>query len=84
MAATSQSTAVSQTGRLKLTVDSLDLLADLSPESVALIVTSRPVAQLRQKSYVNESQDAYGAWLLEFGRRSLPIPTFALDVGTHQ
>lgn len=65
--------------------NSLDLLDAMTPQSVDLIVTSPPFALLRQKSYGNESQDAYVDWLLEFGRRALPAlkPTgsFVLDLG---
>lgn len=65
--------------------DSLDLMAELPQESVDLIVTSPPFALLRQKAYGNEMQADYVDWLLEFGRRALPIlkPTgsFVLDLG---
>lgn len=65
--------------------DSLDLLDALESESVDLIVTSPPFALLRQKSYGNENQDAYVAWLTEFGRKALrvlrPTGSFVLDLG---
>jgi len=65
--------------------DSLNFLDAMEAESVDLIVTSPPFALLRQKSYGNESQDTYVDWLLEFGKRSLPVlkPTgsFVLDLG---
>lgn len=54
-------------------------------ESVNLIITSPPFALLRQKSYGNESQDAYVEWLLEFGRRAQPVlkntGSFVIDLG---
>ncbi|MDQ3410777.1 MAG: site-specific DNA-methyltransferase [Chloroflexota bacterium] len=65
--------------------DSLDLLDALEAESVDLIVTSPPFALLRQKTYGNESQDAYVDWLLQFGRRAhrglKPTGSFVLDLG---
>lgn len=65
--------------------DSLDLLASLDSDSVDLIVTSPPFALLRQKSYGNETQDAYVDWLLEFGRAAhrvlKPTGSFVLDLG---
>lgn len=65
--------------------DSLNLLATLESDSVDLIVTSPPFALLRQKTYGNESQDAYVDWLLEFGRRAhrilKPTGSFVLDLG---
>lgn len=65
--------------------DSLEMLEDLPPESIDLIVTSPPFALLRQKAYGNEDQAAYVDWLLEFGRRSLPVlkpgGSFVLDLG---
>lgn len=65
--------------------DSLDLLEVMEPESIDLILTSPPFALLRKKSYGNQEQDLYVDWLLEFGRRSLPVlkPTgsFVLDLG---
>jgi DNA modification methylase len=65
--------------------DSLDLLDALEPGSIDLIITSPPFALLRQKSYGNESQDAYVEWLLEFGRRALPVlkstGSFVMDLG---
>lgn len=65
--------------------DSLELLDSLERESVDLIVTSPPFALLRKKSYGNEEQHEYVDWLLEFGRRSLPVlkdtGSFVLDLG---
>lgn len=62
--------------------DSLGLLATIPPESVDLLVTSPPFALLRQKPYGNESQSDYVDWLLEFGRRALPVlkPTGSLVI----
>ena len=65
--------------------DSLDVLDAIESETVDLIVTSPPFALLRQKTYGNESQDAYVDWLLEFGRRAhrtlKPTGSFVLDLG---
>lgn len=65
--------------------DSLDLLEAMEPESIDLILTSPPFALLRKKAYGNQDQDLYVDWLLEFGRRALPVlkPTgsFVLDLG---
>ena len=43
------------------------MLRLLPNESLDLIVTSPPFALLRQKSYGNEDQADYVAWLVEFG-----------------
>lgn len=65
--------------------DSLNLLDELAAESVDLIITSPPFALLRQKTYGNQAQAAYVAWLLEFGRRARrvlkPTGSFVLDLG---
>ncbi len=65
--------------------DSLDLLAALPDRSIDLIVTSPPFPLLRKKSYGNEEQEAYVAWLGQFGaaaRRVLKeTGSFVLDVG---
>jgi len=65
--------------------DSLDLLDSIDADSVDLIVTSPPFALLRQKSYGNESQEAYVDWLIKFGCRAhrvlKPTGSFVLDLG---
>jgi DNA modification methylase len=65
--------------------DSLDLLDALGEDSVDLIITSPPFALLRQKTYGNESQDAYVDWLLSFGRLAhrvlKPTGSFVVDLG---
>ena len=65
--------------------DSRDLLTRLPAASVDLIVTSPPFALLRRKSYGNEDQSAYVAWLAEFGRAAHRVlkdsGSFVLDIG---
>ena len=65
--------------------DSREVLALLPERSVDLIVTSPPFALLRQKSYGNEKQEGYVAWLKEFGKAALPVlketGSFVLDLG---
>jgi DNA modification methylase len=73
-----------QHGR-QLCADSREILELLAPESVDLIITSPPFALLRKKSYGNEEQDDYVAWLLEFGvaaKRALKSGgSFVIDLG---
>lgn len=70
---------------LQLSGDSRSLLALMPEESIDLIVTSPPFALLRKKSYGNEEQSEYVAWLCEFGRAALrvlkPTGSFVLDLG---
>lgn len=70
---------------LQVCADSCEILAALPEASVDLIVTSPPFALLRQKSYGNEDQTEYVAWLSEFGRAALrPLKdtgSFVLDLG---
>jgi len=70
---------------VQLCADSREILARLPDESIDLIVTSPPFALLRQKSYGNEDQSQYVAWLTEFGRAALrPLKqtgSFVLDLG---
>src|SRR5688572_19033745 len=47
--------------------DSLDVLADLEPSSVDLIMTSPPFGLVRKKSYGNEDADEYIGWFKPFG-----------------
>jgi site-specific DNA-methyltransferase (cytosine-N4-specific) len=69
----------------QLSADSREVLANLPPESVDLIFTSPPFALLRQKTYGNEDQAAYVAWLVEFGKAAFPAlrstGSFVLDLG---
>lgn len=70
---------------VQLCSDSREALSALPADSVDLIVTSPPFALLRQKSYGNEDQSAYVAWLGEFGEAALrvlkPTGSFVLDLG---
>ncbi len=52
--------------------DSRELLRQLEPASLDLLVTSPPFALLRKKSYGNEDQAQYVGWLKEFGAAALP------------
>jgi DNA modification methylase len=65
--------------------DSRVLLAQLPDASVDLIVTSPPFALLRRKSYGNEDQSSYVAWLAAFGRAAHRVlkdtGSFVLDLG---
>ena len=77
---------VYQTRRgVQLCADSRAVLRTLPADSVDLIVTSPPFALLRQKSYGNESQSEYVAWLGEFGEAAFrvlkPTGSFVLDLG---
>lgn len=77
---------VYQTRRgIQLCADSRDVLRSLPDDSVDLVVTSPPFALLRQKSYGNEDQSEYVAWLAEFGQAALrvlkPTGSFVLDLG---
>lgn len=64
---------------------SIDLLARLDDESVDLVVTSPPFALQRKKSYGNEDQSEYIAWLSEFGglvfNKLKPTGSFVIDLG---
>lgn len=70
---------------MQLRGDSRALLRSLPERSVDLIVTSPPFALLRKKSYGNEEQPTYVAWLLEFGREAHRVlkdsGSFVLDLG---
>lgn len=69
----------------QLAADSRDVLAILPDESVDLIVTSPPFALLRKKSYGNEDQAEYVAWIASFGEAAWrvlkPDGSFVLDLG---
>ncbi len=65
--------------------DALALLAELSDESVNLVLTSPPFALQREKEYGNRSQSDYVEWLAQFARlvqRKLkPDGSFVVDLG---
>jgi DNA modification methylase len=69
----------------QLTGDSRQLLALLPDNSIDLIMTSPPFALLRQKTYGNELQADYVAWLSGFGQAAhrvlKPSGSFVLDLG---
>ena len=48
--------------------DSLDLMRELEPQSVNLILTSPPFALTRKKEYGNASADEYIEWFMPFAR----------------
>ena len=70
---------------VQLCADSREVLKALPDASVDLVVTSPPFALLRQKSYGNEDQAEYVAWLGDFGaavhRVLKPTGSFVLDLG---
>jgi site-specific DNA-methyltransferase (cytosine-N4-specific) len=70
---------------VQASADSREILASLPSNSVDLIVTSPPFALLRQKSYGNEAQEPYVAWLGEFGEAAFRVlkdtGSFVLDLG---
>src|SRR6185369_9890043 len=70
---------------LQLAADSRETLSLLPSDSVDLILTSPPFALLRQKSYGNHEQEAYVAWLGEFGAAAFRVlketGSFVLDLG---
>jgi site-specific DNA-methyltransferase (cytosine-N4-specific) len=70
---------------LQVCGDSREILKLLPDESVDLIVTSPPFALLRQKSYGNEEQAAYVAWLAGFGEAARRVlketGSFVVDLG---
>src|SRR5438094_948625 len=65
--------------------DSQELLRELLPDSVDLVITSPPFALQRQKEYGNLAEDDYIDWFLGFGRevqRVLkPSGSFVVDLG---
>lgn len=70
---------------LQLCADSLDILQRLPDCSIDLLITSPPFALLRQKSYGNEEQEEYVAWLGRFGEAAHRVlkhsGSFVLDLG---
>jgi site-specific DNA-methyltransferase (cytosine-N4-specific) len=69
----------------QLCADSRSILKMLPTDSIDLIVTSPPFALLRQKSYGNEDQSEYVAWLSSFGQEAFralkPSGSFVIDLG---
>lgn len=65
--------------------DSRELLAQLPDNSLNLVMTSPPFALLRKKEYGNQEQQAYVAWLAEFGalvyQKLRDDGSFVLDLG---
>lgn len=65
--------------------DSLDVLRDLAAESIDLVVTSPPLALLREKAYGNAEQSEYVDWLLGFAplvhRILKPTGSYVIDLG---
>lgn len=70
---------------LQVSADSRGILKLLPDQSVDLIFTSPPFALLRQKTYGNEEQADYVAWLSEFGKAAHRVlkqtGSFVLDLG---
>jgi len=65
--------------------DSLDVLRDMPPESVDLVVTSPPFALLREKEYGNLDQTTYIDWLCSFAPPVMRVlketGSFVIDLG---
>lgn len=65
--------------------DALDVLKDIPPNSVDLVITSPPFALRRKKSYGNVSPEEYVDWFWPFAKaisRVLkPRGSFVLDIG---
>jgi len=65
--------------------DALDLLRQLTDESVSLVLTSPPFALKRQKAYGNVTPGEYGDWLWPFAEEILrvlkPDGSFVMDLG---
>jgi len=70
---------------LQVSADSREILKLLPDDSVDLIFTSPPFALLRQKTYGNEEQADYVAWLSEFGKAAYRVlkqtGSFVVDLG---
>lgn len=73
------------TNGVQVSADSREILKILPDESIDLIITSPPFALLRQKTYGNEEQADYVAWLSEFGKTAHRVlkqtGSFVLDLG---
>ncbi len=65
--------------------DSLEVLATLADESVALVMTSPPFALRRQKAYGNVAADQYIDWFMPFARQIHRVlrtdGSFVMDLG---
>lgn len=65
--------------------DSLEMLSQLSDNSVNLIMTSPPFALLRQKDYGNKDEVEYVGWLAQFAelayQKLTPDGSFVIDLG---
>ncbi len=49
--------------------DSLDVMRELEPESIALVMTSPPFALTRKKDYGNKQEDEYIQWFRAFAEQ---------------
>jgi DNA modification methylase len=67
------------------TGDSLELLAELSDNSIDLVMTSPPFALRRQKAYGNVEETEYVDWITPFGKEIFRVlketGSFVLDLG---
>ena len=65
--------------------DSLNLLDQLEPNSIDLVMTSPPFALQREKTYGNVDQEAYVDWLFAFCEKVYrvlsPTGSFVIDLG---
>lgn len=65
--------------------DSLELLPELSDNTIDLVITSPPFALLRQKTYGNVEETGYVQWIKPFGREVFRVlkesGSFVLDLG---
>lgn len=65
--------------------NSLELLDQLEPDSVDLVITSPPFALQREKSYGNVDQGTYVDWLFQFCEKVYrvisPTGSFVIDLG---
>ena len=65
--------------------DSIELLDQLEPDSIDLVITSPPFALQRQKTYGNVDQQAYVDWLFTFCEKVYrvisPTGSFVIDLG---
>ncbi len=65
--------------------NSLELLEQISSDSIDLVITSPPFALLREKSYGNVDQGAYIDWLFAFCKKVYrvlaPHGSFVIDLG---
>ena len=65
--------------------DSLELLDQLEPNSIDLVITSPPFALQRQKTYGNVEQKDYVEWLIAFCKKIYTVlashGSFVIDLG---